>query len=154
MPDPTLRMAVIDVVETRLAAIQTAKGYATDAGRQVQIGEQPQLGPSDPVVGLAVFVGDDDPVYEGERLAITLPIDIEIVTQVGRTDGWKDIERALGDVKRAMETNTAGHRIDGPQSPQLQRGVTRTLPREEGSTYMGAVIRYTVGPYREGWGQP
>ena len=159
MPEPTLREAILKVFKTRLGEIQTANGFFTDAGLALQIGESHRIGPDDPVPAVAVLVGDDEIVHEGERIAVTLPIDIEIVTRAEETDGWQSIERALGDVKRAMELNTSGHRLtDIPDSvgtpPQLQRGNTRTLPREEGSVTIGAVLRYRVGPFTEGWGQP
>lgn len=158
MPEPTLREWILDRIETRLRAIEAANGFYTDAGRNIQVGETTSLGLDELPVGLAILVDDDEIEYEGEKVAIVLPIDIQILTRVGRIDGWTDIERALGDVKRAMELNTAQHRLSGADDvgvpPLLRRGQTRTLPREDGSIYMGVSIRYLVGPMQEPWGQP
>lgn len=150
----TQREQILDIVEARLQAIQTANGYHSDAGLTVAIGEIPVIGPSDPATQLAVLVGDDEVVSELEKITITLPIDVAVVTRIDTDGAWRTVERVLGDVKQAMETDTAGHRIDGLTSPRLRRGPTRTLPREDGSVVTGVVVRYLVESYVEAWGLP
>jgi hypothetical protein len=147
----TRRQAILDALSTRLGAIQVAMGFATDAGQTVLLGEVPNLGPDDPAVVLALLVGDDTSKYQGAQLLIRLPVHIAIVANADLAESWKTVEAAIGDVKQAIELED--RTLGGLLKSELERGTTRTLPREQGSTVVGAAVAYFCS-YAELWGTP
>jgi hypothetical protein len=147
----TRRSLILQAFVTRLSAITVDNGFETDAGATIYLGEAPALGPDDPAVAIALVVDDDHPTYQGEQVFNQLPIDICALAKVDIDQSWLAVEALIGDIKRAMELpdRTLGKLV--PR--QIIRGVTRTLPRETGSTTIGALVRYTA-PFVEVWGNP
>lgn len=151
MADPSRRHAILAVFASRLAAIQVANGYQTDAGLAVYLGVAPELGESDPDAAIAILAGDDVVKYQGENLAIDFPVILAAIAKADLAEPWAAIELLLDDIKRAVELpdRTLGKLV--PR--QILRGSTRTLPREPGSTTVGVGVTY-VAPYVERWGAP
>ena len=162
------RQQILTEVLTRLAEIATANGFATDAGQLLFVNESPDLGPGDPDAAIAVLVREDVITHQMAKFQIQLPIDLCAIVKVpvaedgaaatetdpGRPHPWAVTEAAIADIKRAMEIEeTPPRSLGGLAAPRFERGTTRPVPRDEGSTSVGAMIRYTV-PYLEGWGQP
>lgn len=152
----SLRQALLEqLYRARLQAIQIADGYATDAGSHVFLGEAPIFGTDDPPAAIAIVVGDDELLKaQGKAIFIRLPVEIQCLATVERerlSEPWAVIEEMLGDVKKAMEQDD--ELLHGNDKRTLARGVTRVLPREPGTTSVGAGITYTLG-YQELWGQP
>lgn len=151
MPNTPRRRAILEAVRTRLQAIRQVDGYATDAGAHVFLNEAPVFGPDDAAVAIAILVGEDDPVFQGEHLLIRLPVEIQAIARADLDEPWLAVEDVLGDIKAAMELEdrTLGRLV----KRQIERGRTTTLDREPGSEYVGAAIVY-VAPYAERWGHP
>ena len=145
------REAILTALIARVSAIQVANGFATDAGAVVIVGETPELGPDDPTVALAVILGDDQPGYQGEHVFVELPIGIQALARADLEQPWLSIEAVIADIKRAVELED--RTLGGVVRRFLQRGPTRALPREPGSTTVGAVVTY-IAPFVEQWGNP
>lgn len=145
------RESILAAFLARIGAIQIAKGFATDAGLAVTLGESPQLGPDDPDVMIAIIVNDDDPKFQGLQIMTQLPVSIQALAKADLADPWLAVEALLGDIKRAVEL--PDRTLGGLVKRQIERGSTRTLPRESGSTVVGAQVTY-VCPYTEVWGNP
>jgi hypothetical protein len=145
------RQELLAALVGRLSAITIAGGFSTDAGLTLFLGDVPALGPDDPDSVLAVVVGDDNPKWQGQNLLIGLPVHVAMIAKADLDDAWLTIEAMLADVKRAveLEDRTLGKRTKGP----IERGTTRTMPREPGSTTVGTMITYWL-PYTEVWGNP
>ena len=153
----TKRRQILEAVRARLQAIKIASDYHTDAGDVVFLGETPVLGPDDPhPVALAMIVLTDDPVHQQQNVKVTLPIEVQIVTQPNAAEQarpWLLVEDAIGDVKVAVE---AGDRTLGgllASGLDLKRGPVRFLERTSGNDIVGAGVEYRFG-YVEGWGTP
>lgn len=135
----------------RLEVITRRAGFTTDAGRQVYLNEAPPLGPDDPEVAIAIAVNDDEPGHQAEKIVIRLPLEIHALARADLERPWLAVERVLGDIKRAMEL--PDRTVGGLVLRQFERGTTRTLEREEGSSTVGAAVTY-IFPYAELWGAP
>lgn len=142
MPDPYRRQAIVEAFRSRLQAIEIGPVF---------LNETPTLGPDDPAIALAVLIGDDTPRFQGERILLTLPVEIQILAKADLDEPWLAVERTLGEVKKGIEL--ADRTLGGAVLRQIERGVTRTLPRELGSTTVGAGLTY-LAPYPESWGKP
>ena len=149
----TFREDLIDRFRARLAEIQTANDFFTNAGARLYIDEVPTLGPDDPPDAIVLLVGDDTVRYsENEKTLIELPIDISAIVRVDVADGWRTREWILADIKKAIELQdrTLGGLL-GSSQKNLKRSTTRSMRREVGSTVMGTTVRYLV-TYGEPWG--
>lgn len=146
------RQAILTELVARVSAIQTANGYATDAGVTVFFGETPMLGGDDPSSAIALIVGDDQidgPSSLGDDILTTLPIDIQALARADFAHPGLTLEAVLSDIKRAIETSD--RTLAGLLTRDMQRGRTRTLDREPGATCIGAAVQYQV-VYLEAWG--
>lgn len=147
------RKTIIQAFVARLAAIQVANGFATDIGLQYFVGETPTLGADDPEAALAVLIGAEQPQWQGKKCYITLPIDVHVIVPAGAS-AYAAQEDAIADVKRAIEVDhDLGGLLSSAGQFPLRRGAIRPLPRESGSTEVGAVLPYEAS-FTEGWGAP
>lgn len=149
------RQEILDVLRTRLAAIQIANGFQTDAGEAVFTHEAPPLGPDDPAAAIAIIVGDDEIVKQTEGLFLKLPVEIQAIARVDDASelnaAYETAESVLADVKKAIELADRG--LGRRLRTYLERGSTRTLIREPGSETVGVGVTYRL-PYQEVWGNP
>ena len=145
------RQQVLAALVARVQAITVDDGFNTDAGTAVYLGETPMLGPDDPLVAIALIVGDDDPGYQGEHVFVKLPIEIQGVAFADQTDSWMAVEAVIEDIKRAVELEDRS--LGKLLRSELERGPTRTLRREPGSSTVGAGVTY-LAPIAEKWGTP
>jgi hypothetical protein len=145
------RESILAALLARVGAIQIAAGFTSDAGLAVTLGESPLLGPDDPDVAIAILVNDDDPKYQGMQIMIRLPVSIQALANPNLADPWLAVEALLGDIKRAVELED--RTLGGLVKRQIERGPTRTVLREPGSTVVGAQVTY-ICPYTECWGNP
>lgn len=156
MPTAAKREQILDALLARLEAITVAGGFSTDAGASVHLGEAPQFGPDDPGTAIVVAVEDDEVSQFQLKGFITLPLTIQamvaITTAVDLGLAYRDAERVLADVKRAveLEDRTLGGLVAWHG---LERGTTTTLKREPGSEFVGVAIQY-LAPMHETWGAP
>ena len=143
------RQRALTVLQDRLAGISMAAGYQTDAGQCIFIGEAPLLGESDPDAAIVISIQPDEPGFQGEKVAISLPVSVQAIAKAEQP--WATIEAVLADIKTAVETDRD---LDGTLLRRgLERGSTQTIDRDEGSTYIGASILYRLR-YAESWGAP
>lgn len=144
------RKAILEAVRTRLQEIAVSGDYFTDAGLQVALGIQPAFSDQDPDVGIAIVVGPDRIEAQHTKLAITMPVEVQAIAKADLDDPFLTIEDVLSDIKQAMERDD-DRRLDGLLAYECQRGVTRQVDREPGSTTVGVGITYEFY-YEEGWG--
>ena len=145
------RSDILTGFQTRLEAILIAGGFVTDAGENVHLGEAPSLGPDDPDIAVVIIVNEDSVTYQGEQVMVNLPLTLQAIAKADLEEPYLAAEQVLGDIKKAVEL--ADRTLGGLVKRQIQRGPTRTLPREPGSTTVGVGITYIV-PYTELWGTP
>jgi hypothetical protein len=145
------RQTALETVFTRLQAIKRASGYQTDAGLATYFGESPQLGPDDPDEAVAMVVGEDAVGYQGPKVVTRVPIQIQAIAKADLEQPWATIEAVIADVKKAVEL--ADSVPGGNGALKIERGSTRPLDREPGSTTVGASITYTA-QIHEAWGAP
>lgn len=153
MPDTSKVEAIIAAVIARLQGIATGDGYFTDLGASLLVNEFPSFGPDDPRQALVLLVGDDEQTWQGKGYLIRLPLTVLVLVDADLDDGWLVAERAIADVKRAVETDdrTLGGLLT--TNGYLERGNVERIPRDPGSAAIGAAVPYTA-PYKEGWGTP
>lgn len=149
----TRRRLILEAIVARVQAIQIVDGFETDAGVHVYLGEAPALGPDDEAQAIAVVVGDEEPNWplHGKANQIRLPISVQAIAKVDLDQPWLAVEALIGDIKRAveLENRTLGGLVDSP----LERGPVLTLPKEPGSTTVGAAVNYRA-LFKESWGAP
>jgi hypothetical protein len=139
--EPTKRQLILAALEARL---QTTN-------HTVFVGEMRELGEDDPDVAIALLVGEDVPNYQGEKLAIRLPLPIAALAKANLDAPWQSVEGLLGAIKRAVELED--RTLGGLVKREIVRGATQVLQREPGSQTVGLVITYEA-PFTEKWGNP
>lgn len=156
MSEPSRRELAFDDLLTRLSSITRAKGFNSDAGEHIFMGEAPAWGEGDPAEAIVVDVRDDQPEMRGSIVETVVPIAIQAAVPVDLPDPWRTIERLVQDIKRAVEQTDpidGQHSLAGSMPNGLERGVTSQIRRTAGATYVGAEVVYTVS-FEEPWGQP
>ncbi len=156
--DPSIRQRILEVFKARLEAIVQGDEYQTNAGRRVFLGvnvvladeEDLRFGSND-VAAIQISVGDDEPGHQMERIQVVMPVVISAVTLASYRTPWTAIEATLADIKRAIELED--RTLGGLVPSEIERGITRTRERTEGSEVVGVEIIYPV-LYSEQWGQP
>jgi hypothetical protein len=136
-------------LRTRLQQITVANGFNTDAGDLVFLGERPALGPDDPAAAVAIVVGPDEPTFQGPKIILVLPVQVEAHVREDVADPWLQVEAVIEDIKTAVELD---HDLGGRVN-DLRRGSVTPLDREDGSTTVGAGIEYRL-VIAEQWGTP
>lgn len=160
----TRRQAALTDLIDRLGHIQKTKGYNTDAGLHIFLGETPRWGEGDPPEALAISIGDDAPETRGPKIQTRTPISIWAIVPVASETPLVAVEAIIADIIEAVEGGTADPTTDrylgvmSGGSPAtlpkgLERGVTRALRREEGSEYVAAAVEY-IAVFEESWGGP
>lgn len=147
----------------RLAWITVVHGYNSDAGQNISMGEVITLGPDDPPAALAIVVGQDTSVVEGGVVRSQVPVEVQAFVPTTVDAPVLALERLIADIKVAVEIEGndqnagLGAAVDrslaGTLPRGLVRGSTRPIPREEGSTVVGASVEYLLS-FEEGWGKP
>lgn len=155
MPSQSRRELILEAIVARLEAIAVSHDtieFATNAGASVHLGAAPGFGPDDPTQAIVVVAGDDEAAFQGEGFLVRLPIGIQAIVSADLSAPYASAEAVLADIKRAIELTdrTLGGLVAWNG---LERGVTRTLQRDEGSTFVGVEIEYSAH-YTEGWGAP
>lgn len=148
------RQRLLEAVLARLQAITVANGFQTNAGDNVFLGVAPEFGPDDPSAAIAVAVGEEVPRFQQANLLIGLPIAIQALVNLEKDDldqPWLMVEAVIADIKTAIELED--RTFDGLVAMRIERGSVLTIPREPGSTTVGAQVTY-IAPYIEGWGTP
>ncbi|MGE3175918.1 MAG: hypothetical protein AB7O32_00495 [Vicinamibacterales bacterium] len=152
MATPSTRQQILEALKTRLSAIDGRPPFETEIGRTIHLGEMPALGPDDPIEACVLLPEDDVVDFQRANLLIDWPITIGAVVKADLDEPWVLVERAIADIKRAVEL--ADRRLGiALVRDQMRRGTTRVFERPEGSTVTGAGISYTVY-YQEAWGNP
>lgn len=115
------------------------------------LGETAVLGEDDPEEAIAIVVRDDATPFQGENVTVVLVLECQAIAKANVNQPWLAVERVLVDLKRAieLEDRTLGRLLPN----RLERGPSRTLPREPGSETVGASVAY-VARYLERWGEP
>lgn len=145
------RSAALAVLISRLSSITIANGYSTDAGATLVTAERPDLGPDDPDEGINMLVRASTPTRNGDAIFERLPVDVQVLAKANLDDPLATVEAVLADVKTAVEQD---HDLNGTLPDQgLERGPTRPLDREPGSTTVGVEVSYFLD-CREKWGAP
>jgi hypothetical protein len=147
----TRRYAILAALKARVEQITRSRRFETDAGLSVFLGERPMLGPDDPETAIAIVVFDDVLKAQGTKLFMVLPVGICAIAKADLDESWAAIEAVLGDIKTAveLEDRTLGGLLRGP----FERGQTRTIDRETGTTTVGVMVTYEL-QYSETWGAP
>jgi hypothetical protein len=145
------RQQILEALQTRAEAIRTARGFATDAGLSVFLGGAPALGLDDPETAIAIVVFEDAPKAQGKKLFIGFSVGVCAIAKADLDAPWVSIETILGDIKTAIELED--RTLGGLLLTPMERGSTRTIDRETGSTTVGAMVTYNLA-YTETWGQP
>lgn len=151
MSSPSKRQRIVLALMTRLQAIRTVDGFETGAGSAVFYGETPSLGPDDPEVAIVVVPQEDESSYQGVKMFLKLPIQIQAIAKADVNTPYLAAEAVLTDIKRAVELTD--RTLGGLVARQIERGPTVVLPREPGSETVGLGITYRA-PYEEVWGAP
>lgn len=153
VPQPSRREQIIDALIERAQVITQVDGFNTDAGKALVIGESRQLGPDDPDSVLLLLIGNDDrATWQAGKVFYRIPFRFQVISKAGREDTWRDVERLLQDVKRAIEL--ADLRLGGLlDHPGLERQPGRVLEREPGATDVGIELTY-LASLQETWGSP
>lgn len=146
------RSAILNAVRARLETISVLTAYATNAGAQVFVGVEPELGPDDPRTAIVLFLG---PVAPNQSRAIgystyRIPIVIQALASVLIDDPMVAAEELLGDIMQAIEQadRTLGGILKGP----LEDGeIQQVEGREAGTTTVGVGITY-YAPHVRKWG--
>lgn len=93
----SIRRRIIDAVDVRLASIQIANGFNTDAGQNVTL-NQPQSGSTLPC--LDIQPGSEE--VDADRGRAEFRIRIEGVIEAGNLQGVEESEKLLADIVEVM----------------------------------------------------
>lgn len=144
----SIRQQILEAFGALLQAIDVNNGFQSNAGRVVYLGEAPGLGePTDPEVALAIVVYDTVP--QPNRFEV-LPLEVLGVAKADLEAPYLAAETVLADVCQAIE---GADLTLGGLIKRMDVGVTRALPREDGSTTVGFGQTYLLTRVRE-WGKP
>jgi hypothetical protein len=151
-PAPSRRRRILEAYRERLQAITGPAGFFTEAGRAVYLGELPMLGTDDPDDAIAILGQQDDWRQQGRAFFVRWPVTIWALTKADRDDPYLALEDVLADIERAVELDdlTLGGLV---YQPIVRVAPRLTLPREDGSSVVGAGVTY-ANEWKEGWGQP
>jgi len=148
------RERIIDAIVQRLTEIDGRPPFETALGAsRVYVGEVPALGPDDPAEVLVVIPDDDTIEHQRMNFQIDWSIVIGAVVRADIDQPWVSIERAIADIKRAIELADRQLGLPADVNHPMKRGSTRVFERPEGSYVVGAGVTYVV-PYVESWGAP
>jgi hypothetical protein len=142
------RQDVIGELVSRVEDISIVNGYQTDAGLTLFVGATRQLGPDDPNTAICVLVRDDAATDLGGDVSTTLPVECQAIGKVTLDAAWLTVEAIIADIRKAIETGD--RTLDGLLTRDLVRGRTRALPRDPGSTQIGAGVEYRA-TFLESW---
>jgi hypothetical protein len=155
-------LALLDL-RARLSWISEQHGYNSNAGKTISMGEQITLGPDDPPAALSIVVGQDSPTVEGGMVRSDVPVEIQAFVPADLAAPLLALERLIADIKVAVEIEgndqnaglgaSVDRALNGTLPRGLTRGSTRSIPREDGTTVVGASIMYILA-FEEGWGKP
>lgn len=153
VPMRSVREQVADALMERVLEIQKVNGFNTDAGVTVVLGQKVRPGESDPDTVLQVTVGVETvATWQAGKVFYKIPYVFEVISRAGRAESWRDAERLLQDVKRAVELPDTT--LDGLlEHPGLERSPARTLERDPGAEDVGIEITY-FACVQESWGSP
>lgn len=145
------RQKAIATLRTRVRNIRTGLGFQTNVGETVILGERPALGDSDPDAAVVMVVGEDDITHQAEDVTTWVPVGIQALAKASIDDPWMTVEAVIADIKQAVEID---HDLGGTLPRRgLERVSVAPLDREEGSTFVGAVVAYRLLT-KEKWGAP
>lgn len=148
------RKAILLEAKARCARITVANGFLTNAGSHLFLNQDPSWSEDDPVEGIAIVVGFETVGWQGDRVVVTLPINVQaIVLETDLGEPWDRVEDVITDIKKAMELGSDPDRTFGGLAIEIERGGIQTLELEQGSEFTGAQVPYQA-LYHEGWGQP
>lgn len=148
---PSKRQQILTTLLERLQEIRISDCFQTGAGHAVFLGELPALGPDDPEVAIVLVPQEDEPRYQGVKVFLTLPIQIQAIAKADINQPYLAAEAVLSDIKTAVELED--RTLGGLVIRQIERGPTALLDREPGSETVGVAITYRA-PYEEIWGRP
>ncbi len=131
-------------------SVLVERGFATDVGQRVYLGEAPQLGPDDPDAAVALLLGEQ-PGDLGLNVFTEIPLECQAHAKADLDAAWLTVENVIGDIKRAVEL--ADRSLGGLVLQQLRRGPVKAIQREPGSTTIGASVTY-LAQFKEAWGAP
>lgn len=153
VPQQSRREQIIAAMVARAQAIRRYSGFNTDAGATLIVGERIKLSAGDPDSALQLIVGDSlRATWMAGKVMYRLPFQFTALASAGREESWRDAERLLQDVKRAIELEDT--RLGGLlDHPGLERSPEAVLEREPGATDVGIEITY-FAPLQETWGHP
>jgi len=140
-------------LRARLAEIQVANGYNTDAGLHILMGEVPHETLDDAAASLAVTVRDDEPGSQLEQVVVTLAVQVHGTMKVLDTAAPLDsIEALVADIKTAVEQpdRTLGGTL---VARGITRGSTQVFERSAGSEVVAVAVTYNL-VFAEAWGNP
>jgi len=102
-------------------------------------------------------VGADSPTTQGGLVRTRVPVEIQAIVPATIDDAFMALEAIVADIKRAVEIEGVQafrtRSLKGTLPMGLERGVTRVLPREDGSLFVGTGIEYVLS-FEEKWGDP
>jgi hypothetical protein len=155
------RQAIITELRARLARISTANGFQTNSGQLVFLAENPMLGEADPEAAIWLRILGDIPGHQMKNIVLRLPVEVCAIAKANLSDPWSTVEAVIADLKTGVERDRSSamgepdHSFGGllAHSRGLVRGSTTPLPREDGSTFVGASVGYGLD-YVERWGTP
>jgi hypothetical protein len=145
------RLTILETLRSRVQAIRTGADFDTNAGQLTFVGDALELGPDDPDEAIAIIAGDEVPQHVGENVQSILPINIVALAKADVSDPYLAAEAVIGDIKRAVEL--PDRFLGGASRWYLERGITRIVPREPGTTTVGVAIEYRA-TIVEKWGDP
>lgn len=148
---PTKRERILTALTNRLAAIQPANGYVTDAGLRLFRGPV-HLGDNDPLPALSIVSARGEPLEEQTLSGLrALTVTVQGLITASAADPWGQAESLLGDLKRALFV--LGDRTLGGLAQEVNYGEDGIGERADGSEEIG-VLQEVIVRYAETYGNP
>ncbi len=151
MPNYRRKLILLKIAE-RLSAIQKVNGYETDAGLHLYHGPV-NLGPDDPQLAIAIAPGPASVTIQQNAKTVLMSVDLHALAKENLDDPLLVVEDLIGDIKRAIESAETAQRNLAGLASKIDAGDVEPLPRQEGSTTVGARVEYRID-YQESWGDP
>ncbi len=151
------RQLILTALATLLETITIADGFNTDAGNNVMLGQDVELGDNDPDAAILISPLTERFVPNQTKLYSEWPLSIKAVVKKfdDLDDSWIAVEQIIEDIQKAVEVadRTLGGLVNWNGSHGLILDSITALQREAGSNTVGMEVTY-LAKLQRAWGIP
>ena len=149
------RLYILEALAQKLEQITLTNGFNTDAGLKVELGQDLDLGESDPDAAIAIVPGAERFSSSQTKLYSEWPIAIRAVVKADLDQPWLTAEQIIADIERAVEVGdrTFGDLVNWNGDHGLILDSIASFERAPGSSVIGMEALF-IAKLQRSWGDP